>query len=112
MDPSVTLYSYLTDLAKVYLLILSTLATFGGTKIVFRAFVHLSLLLSMVWGVYIYRDVWPLATVDLSMVDASEGALLWIRVALLSFSGVFVPLFSPRNYIPMHPEVRAHITEG
>lgn len=46
------------------------------------------------------------------MVDASDGALSWIRVALLSFSGVFVPLFCPRNYIPIDPEVRTHVTEG
>ncbi|KAL1939047.1 hypothetical protein VTO73DRAFT_10307 [Trametes versicolor] len=90
------LYAYLTILASV--------ATFGSAKVVFRAFVHASLILSVVWGVYMYRDVWPSATVDLSMADTNEGILLWVKIGLLSFSGVFIPLFCPRNYVPVYPE--------
>lgn len=75
----------------------------------FRAFVHVSLILSLEWGVYMYHDVWPSATVDLPMVDASEGVLLWVKVGLVSFSGIFIPLLCPRNYIPIYPEVRARL---
>lgn len=96
---------------QAYLATLASFATFGSAKVVFRAFVHVSLILSVVWGVYMYRDVWPSATVDLSMADANEGILLWVKVGLLSFSGVFIPLFCPRNYVPVYPEVRACLTK-
>ncbi len=72
---------------------------------------HVSLILSVVWGVYMYRDVWPSATVDLAMADASEGALLWAKIGLLSFCGVFIPLFCPRNYVPVYPEVGTRLTK-
>ncbi|KZT06271.1 P-loop containing nucleoside triphosphate hydrolase protein [Laetiporus sulphureus 93-53] len=62
---------------------------------------HLALVLLLVWGVYVYRDIWPLATYSLTPVDAAEGGLLWAKFSVLSFAAVFVPLLVPRQYIPV-----------
>ncbi|KAI9056602.1 multidrug resistance-associated ABC transporter, partial [Trametes sanguinea] len=52
----------------------------------------------------IYRDVWPLATSDRNPMDTVEGPLIWAKLGLLSFSGVLVPMFSPRKYTPLDPQ--------
>ena len=52
-----------------------------------------------------YRDVWPLATIDLAPEDTSEGVVMWAKLGLLSLSGVIVPLLSPRKYVPIDPKV-------
>ena len=70
------------------------------------ALCHLSSLLLGTFSVYAYRDIWPLLTYTLSPVDACEGALLWIRISLLAFAAVVVPLLVPRQYIPIDPEAR------
>ncbi|KAL7284523.1 hypothetical protein ACG7TL_001814 [Trametes sanguinea] len=87
-----------------YTWILSVFALFGNTRLNRVAFIHTSLLLAITWTVYMYRDVWPLATSDLSPADAAEGAILWAKLCLLSLSGIFIPLFIPRKYIPINPK--------
>ena len=67
---------------------------------------HLTFLLLIIWGLYVYRDVWPLATFTLTPEDSGEGWILWARVTLLTLSGVLVPLCIPRAYVPIDPEVR------
>ncbi|KAI9431384.1 hypothetical protein H4582DRAFT_2085055 [Lactarius indigo] len=61
---------------------------------------HLSSLLLGTFSVYAYRDIWPLLTFTLSPVDASEGPLLWVRIGLLAFAAIVIPLFIPYQYIP------------
>lgn len=67
---------------------------------------HLTVLLLIIWGLYVYRDVWPLATFTLTPEDSGEGWILWAKVTLLTLSGVLVPLCIPRAYVPIDPEVR------
>ncbi|KAH9940070.1 uncharacterized protein BXZ73DRAFT_99070 [Epithele typhae] len=62
---------------------------------------HLNTILVVLWLVYSYRDLWPLATYTLTPGDASEGALLWAKIGVLTFTAVFIPLFMPRQYIPV-----------
>ncbi|KAI0365037.1 P-loop containing nucleoside triphosphate hydrolase protein [Pilatotrama ljubarskyi] len=88
----------------IYLSILGGISLLASTRVNVRAFVHLSSILAIAWGVYLYRDVWPLATVDLSPQDEAEGFLLWAKLALLTLSGVIIPLNSPRKYIPLDPK--------
>ena len=57
-------------------------------------------------GLYIYRDLWPLAKYDGQPADAAEDHALWIKIAFLAFTAVFIPLFVPRRYIPLDPKVR------
>ncbi|KAH9939277.1 uncharacterized protein BXZ73DRAFT_76000 [Epithele typhae] len=65
---------------------------------------HLNAILVALWLVYSYRDLWPLATYTLTPADASEGALLWAKIGVLTFTAVFIPLFMPRQYIPVDPK--------
>ncbi|OSD00626.1 P-loop containing nucleoside triphosphate hydrolase protein [Trametes coccinea BRFM310] len=87
-----------------YVAIISTFALLGSTHVGRTAFIHASAILLVTWGVYMYRDVWPLATLDRTPSDAVEGPLVWTKLGLLSFSGVLIPLFSPRKYIPLYPK--------
>lgn len=66
---------------------------------------HLTMVLLVIWGLYVYRDVWPLATFTLTPKDNAEGVLLWARIGLLTIASIVVPLCIPRPYIPINPEV-------
>lgn len=66
---------------------------------------HAAFVLLVVWGVFVYRDVWPLATFTLSPLDAAEGALLWVKLAILTLAAVVIPLIVPRRYVPVDPLV-------
>ena len=61
-------------------------------------------------GVYAYRDLWPLAKYDGGPADAAEGFVLWIKMALLAFTTVFIPLFVPRIYVPVDLKVRVTVS--
>ncbi|KAH9041259.1 hypothetical protein EDB85DRAFT_1921835 [Lactarius pseudohatsudake] len=68
------------------------------------ASLHLSSLLLGTFSVYAYRNIWPLLTFTLSPVDAWEGPLLWVRIGLLTFAAIVIPLLVPRRYIPIDPK--------
>ncbi|KAH9019338.1 hypothetical protein EDB83DRAFT_2508436 [Lactarius deliciosus] len=68
------------------------------------ASLHLSSLLLGTFSVYAYRNIWPLLTFTLSPVDAWEGALLWVRIGLLAFAAIVIPLLVPYQYIPIDPK--------
>ncbi|KAI9069817.1 hypothetical protein FKP32DRAFT_1671074 [Trametes sanguinea] len=87
-----------------YVLLLSACALLSRTRFSQVTFIHASSILAVTWGIYMYRDVWPLATVDRSPADAADGPLLWVKLSLLSLGGVVIPLFSPTKYIPVDPK--------
>ena len=64
------------------------------------------LVLLSVFGVYIYRDIWPLATFTKDPKDLQEGYLLWIKFSVITLTAVIIPLFIPRQYVPVDPKVR------
>lgn len=66
---------------------------------------HLVLLLLSIFGVFAYRNVWPLATYTLEPADLAEGWLMWTKLAVLTAAAVFIPLCIPRPYIPVDPKV-------
>ena len=45
-------------------------------------------------------------TYTLVPADRAEGALLWVKLGLVTFAGVVIPLTVPRAYVPLDPEVR------
>ncbi|EMD41585.1 hypothetical protein CERSUDRAFT_110141 [Gelatoporia subvermispora B] len=94
------------SLCAVYVLtLLLSIATVArGQRTRSIACRHLATLLAVTWGVYMYRDVWPLATYSLSPFDASEGWVLWAKVTLLTIAGVIIPVTAPRQYIPLDPK--------
>ena len=62
----------------------------------------------LVWGAYIYRDVYPLATFDKTPADIADGPYLYAKFALLTIAAVLVPLFVPRKYVPFNTKVRSN----
>ncbi|OCH84366.1 multidrug resistance-associated ABC transporter [Obba rivulosa] len=89
-------YAYATLLSLV-----SVLARQQSSKLACR---HLVTVLFSTWAVYVYRDIWPLATFTLSPLDAGEGWMFWTKFAILSMAGVVIPLIMPRQYIPLDPK--------
>ncbi|EIW53710.1 P-loop containing nucleoside triphosphate hydrolase protein [Trametes versicolor FP-101664 SS1] len=88
----------------IYVGMLGLLAIFGNPPLEQRVFAHASILIAVTWCVYMYRDVWPLATFTESPADLAEGKVLWAKVALLFLGGVALPLLTPRQYIPLNPK--------
>ncbi|CDO75388.1 hypothetical protein BN946_scf185012.g5 [Trametes cinnabarina] len=91
-------------LHHTYLSLLGFLAIYGRARVNSRAYTHVSWLLVLVWSAYLYRNVWPLATVDRIPVDTAEGPFLWAKLALLTIAGVVIPLTVPREYVPVNPK--------
>ncbi|KAI0039394.1 P-loop containing nucleoside triphosphate hydrolase protein [Auriscalpium vulgare] len=56
------------------------------------------------FAVYVYRDLWPLATYTLQPVDALDGPLLWIKIAVLGVLSTVMPLMISRRYTPYDPK--------
>ncbi|KAG8985598.1 hypothetical protein FRB90_004594, partial [Tulasnella sp. 427] len=65
---------------------------------------HLTTLLFVAWSVFAYRNLYPLATYTKHPVDASDGWITWVRVALLTLVGVVLPLIVPRQFVPINPK--------
>ncbi|KAF7972222.1 hypothetical protein HWV62_18618 [Athelia sp. TMB] len=84
-----------------YATILAAFAALGFLK---HASHHLTFLLVVTFGIYAYRDIYPLGTFDKSPVDLSDGDLLWPMICILGVTGVVIPLFTPRAYTPFDPE--------
>jgi hypothetical protein len=66
---------------------------------------HTNSLLFLVLCVYVYRDLVPLATFRGVPADLGQGQILWAKIALLFVTAVMIPLFAPRQYIPVDPLV-------
>ncbi|KAJ7272088.1 hypothetical protein B0H12DRAFT_1200283 [Mycena haematopus] len=66
---------------------------------------HLNTLLLCTFGVYFYRDIFPLATFSLVPRDINEGWLLWAKIITLFAVSCVVPLVIPRQYTPVDPKV-------
>ena len=66
---------------------------------------HNNFVLFIALVVYVYRDIWPLATYTENPVDGSEGALLWTKLVVLFTTAVIIPLVIPRQYVPVDPKV-------
>ncbi|KAJ7156237.1 hypothetical protein C8R46DRAFT_1294825, partial [Mycena filopes] len=66
---------------------------------------HLNTILLSTLGVYLYRDVFPLATTTRAPMDLWEGPLLlWAKIAVLFIVAGVIPLAIPRQYTPLDVE--------
>ncbi|KAJ7797527.1 hypothetical protein B0H14DRAFT_3093160 [Mycena olivaceomarginata] len=65
---------------------------------------HLDALLWCTFGVYSYRDIFPLATFSLLPQDLKEGRLLWVKILVLFAISVILPVAIPRQYTPVDPK--------
>ncbi|KAJ7363093.1 hypothetical protein DFH08DRAFT_910875 [Mycena albidolilacea] len=64
---------------------------------------HVNCILFLAFCVYVYRDIVPLATFTGFPADRSECPRLWGKIALLFVTAVIIPLFTPRQYVPVDP---------
>lgn len=85
---------------------LAALNTFSTYRIATVASIHLTLVATVMFLVYAYRDLWPLATFTLRPLDESQGVLLWAKVALSALAGLVIPLLEPYPYISAQSEVQ------
>jgi len=69
--------------------------------------IHITTLLLSILVVYVYRDLWPLATYHLAPVDAALGWFIWLRIGLVAFAGLVVPLSLPHIHFPTDPQVKS-----
>ncbi|KAJ3564415.1 hypothetical protein NP233_g8309 [Leucocoprinus birnbaumii] len=88
----------------LYMILLSIVTIFASKRWSSIASRHTTLIYLVTFGVYAYRDLYPLATFTLTPQDGSEGALLWSKIALFFMCGVAIPLSMPREYTPFNPK--------
>ncbi|KIJ62401.1 hypothetical protein HYDPIDRAFT_94464 [Hydnomerulius pinastri MD-312] len=91
-------------ISAVYALLLAVLAVTSCSRWNRVVSVHLTMVLLVLFGVYAYRDIWPLLTFTEHPVDAGEGPMLWGKLVTLAFGAVIFPVFSPRLYVPFDPK--------
>lgn len=62
-------------------------------------------LLLIAWGIYAYRDLFPLITYSRLPLDPDylPESLVWARFSLLTIVAVLIPLFQPNQYRPVDP---------
>lgn len=84
------------------LLSLALLALRPATPLRRKLISHLDTLLILGWGLYAYRDLWPLLTFTLIPTDL-DNPITWARVSLLTFVAVVIPMIRPRTYVPADP---------
>lgn len=65
---------------------------------------HMNVVLLSTSAVYVHRDIAPLATFDNVPQDSWEGPLLWIKMGILLFIAILIPLIIPREYTPVDPK--------
>ncbi|KAJ3991391.1 hypothetical protein F5050DRAFT_1548971, partial [Lentinula boryana] len=67
---------------------------------------HLNVVLLVVWIMYGYRDLFPLATLTKAPLDLCKGWALWSEIVILSIVAILIPVLTPQEYIPVdfkHP---------
>ncbi|KAJ7748587.1 hypothetical protein B0H16DRAFT_1692067 [Mycena metata] len=87
-----------------YASILAIISIAASPKWASVAVQHLNVLLLCTFGVYFYRDIFPLATYRLTPLDLAEGRLLWAKIIVLFTVSGAIPLLVPRQYIPVDPK--------
>lgn len=93
----------------VYTSVLALWALLVPVRKVKPTLIHLASVLLAVWATFTYRNIWPLATYNLTPLDiptAPSTAFFWVQYSILTFAAVVAPLLVPTPYIavdPLHP---------
>ncbi|KAJ6479415.1 hypothetical protein C8R47DRAFT_1322641 [Mycena vitilis] len=92
----------LLSVPYLYASVLAALSASPG-KSRHRLIRHVNCVLFLAFCVYAYRDLLPLATFTAVPADLDEGRTLWAKTTVLFTTAVVIPLFTPRQYIPVDP---------
>ncbi|KAF9078326.1 hypothetical protein BDP27DRAFT_1412327 [Rhodocollybia butyracea] len=90
-----------TSAYTVLLSLLSLLTSYKWSVILTR---HANTLWLIAFAVVGYRDLYPLATFNLTPLDIEEGWIIWTKISLLFILAAVIPLAIPRKYIPLNPK--------
>ena len=88
------------------MVLLGIIGVTGNRQLASTASKHLTLVALVFFGVYVRRDIWPLATFALRPLDEAQGTLLWVKIALIAFIGVIEPLVEPKAAARKRSNVR------
>ncbi|KAF8307151.1 hypothetical protein DL93DRAFT_2159641 [Clavulina sp. PMI_390] len=88
----------------VYLLVLSYGTARLGGQLSGSLAQHRTMILLIESVSLAYRDIWPFFTYNKTPIDAPLGLLGWIRVGLVFWAGIAVPLILPGVYVPVDPK--------
>ncbi|KAJ7167899.1 P-loop containing nucleoside triphosphate hydrolase protein [Mycena filopes] len=88
----------------LYASALAALAICATSRIGRTAGLHFAVVLAAAFGVYFYRDIFPLATHTWPVQDAAEGTILHAKLVALTLASVVCPLITPRMYTPVDPQ--------
>ncbi|KZV98610.1 P-loop containing nucleoside triphosphate hydrolase protein [Exidia glandulosa HHB12029] len=69
--------------------------------------IHLEFVLFSSWALYVYCDIWPLATYTLAPLDPITPIFI-IQFTVLTFVAVITPLLVPTPYVAVDPRNPAH----
>ncbi|KAJ4481119.1 P-loop containing nucleoside triphosphate hydrolase protein [Lentinula aciculospora] len=64
---------------------------------------HLGIILLAISIVYGHRDLFPLATFTKTPLDLCKGWAFWTEISVLGVVAIFLPLLTPREYVPIDP---------
>ncbi|KAF7319288.1 ATP-binding cassette transporter [Mycena chlorophos] len=104
-SPSIVEWTQLgTSVVFLYASLLAVVSVVATRRWSQAAVKHLNVVLLAIFFMYVYRDVFPLVTYRLVPRDASEGWILWTKIATVFVAAIVVPLFIPRQYIPVDPK--------
>lgn len=90
---------------QLYTTVLSLLAIFASKRWSLVARWHVNLVYLLTFFVFVYRDLYPLTTLNEQPLDVAEGTLLWIKITVLFAVGILMPLITPRLYTPFDSNV-------
>ncbi|EJD51854.1 hypothetical protein AURDEDRAFT_82731 [Auricularia subglabra TFB-10046 SS5] len=93
-----------------YTSLLAIRALTAPVRCVFSIHVHLGVVLVGTWLVFIYRNIWPLATYTLAPLDVDSDALFWHKFIVLTLVAAVVPLLIPNPYVPVDQEISSEPT--
>ncbi|EJU03263.1 P-loop containing nucleoside triphosphate hydrolase protein [Dacryopinax primogenitus] len=66
--------------------------------------VHAGVILLIVFGVFVYRNVYPLVFLNGEPIDNHTPWLMYTRGILVTITGLVIPGLIPHEYVPVDPE--------
>lgn len=93
-----------SKLFQIYISILAIASIIASPKWRDLTSLHLALLLFINLIIYIALDGWPYANILPEPFDPPTEPATWVRLGLLTFGGLVVPLAMPRPFRPLTPD--------
>jgi putative Ca2+/H+ antiporter (TMEM165/GDT1 family) len=93
------------NIVQIYATVLSLLAVFTSKRWSLVTRRHANTVYLLTFLVFAYRDLYPLTTFHKRPLDIAEGMLLWVKIGILFFVSILMPIITPNQYTPFDPKV-------